>query len=103
MKVKATRTGYYNNKRQKPGSVFELVPYQKLDEKGKPVEKDGEPVIVSAAEQFSKNWMVEVKSKKYIEVDEEVEALEESEGDEPVKGKAKGGRPKKSTGDQEVI
>lgn len=92
MKVKALKTGYYNHKRQKPGSIFELEPYEVVDEKGK--EK-----IVSVEEQFSPRWMVKVVTKKFIEVDEEVHDDGEPEAQEGKKGKGK----KKSTGDEEVI
>ena len=50
MRVKATRTGYYNHKRMKPGQVFVLVPQKGID-------KDRKPIVVSPEKQFSAQWM----------------------------------------------
>lgn len=50
MKVRATAKGYYGHAIKMPGEVFELVPYEVKDEKGKTVK-------VSADEQFEDKWM----------------------------------------------
>jgi hypothetical protein len=53
MKVKATKNGYYDNKRRKEGAVFELAHPDK---------------------EFSHKWMEQVgpaKKKKAVEVEEE--------------------------------
>lgn len=44
--VKATGLGYYDHRRRREGDVFTLKPYQTRDGK-----------VVSAKQQFSKNWM----------------------------------------------
>lgn len=73
MRVKAKSLGYYANKRQRPGSVFNLVPYKHKN-------KDGVLVTVSAKEQFSKHWMVELKGKpKYQEPEDDLEDSHEDE------------------------
>jgi hypothetical protein len=50
MKVRATRIGYYGEKRRLEGEVFTLVPVKAKDEDGKQVE-------VSPEDQFSEKWM----------------------------------------------
>jgi hypothetical protein len=77
MKVKATRLGYYNNKRQPAGSVFSLVAYKKI--------VGGKEVVVSPKEQFSSSWMVEFKKDdkpaKGKKLDEESEDSDSISGD----------------------
>lgn len=53
MKVIATRLGYYNLIRQKPGSMFHMDEddYYKLDEKGKRMkDEDGKDIVCSWVE-----------------------------------------------------
>jgi hypothetical protein len=54
MKVRATRLGYYNHKRQREGAIFDLVPIKKRAEDGKGF------VIIPAEAQFSEKWMEKV-------------------------------------------
>lgn len=62
--VKALKDGYYDNKFISEGHVFVLheVKGKKLDEKGKLVDH-----VFSADDQFSANWMEEVKGKEMKE------------------------------------
>lgn len=50
MKVRATAKGYYAHQIRQPGEVFDLVPYDDVDDKGKKRK-------VSADEQFAASWM----------------------------------------------
>lgn len=89
MLVKATRLGYYNERRQKEGSVFKLVDKKyfvfevKKDKHGK-AEKDkaGKDVkvkvqkIIKAKDQYSMNWMEPVDEKEVsAEALEHIEAV----------------------------
>jgi hypothetical protein len=66
MLVKATRLGYYNDRRQPEGSVFKLVDKKKIllvDEKNKKtgkMEKVKKQETIKAEKQFSSNWMEKV-------------------------------------------
>lgn len=58
IRVRATRTGYYEHIRRREGDVFTLIPRRipVMDEDtGKPI--PGETRIYTAREQFSENWM----------------------------------------------
>jgi hypothetical protein len=89
MLVKATQLGYYNDRRQKEGSVFKLVDKKyfvledKKDKSGK-IEKDkaGKAVkvkvakVTKAKDQYSVNWMEPVdESEVAQEVLDHVEAV----------------------------
>lgn len=50
MRVRATKTGYYENERRRPGQIFTL---HTIVGRG----KDGKEISVSPEKQFSKNWM----------------------------------------------
>jgi hypothetical protein len=50
MRVIATRTGYYEHKRLKPGQEFVLVERKGLD-------KEGKKIVLSPEKQFSDKWM----------------------------------------------
>lgn len=75
MLVKATRLGYYNNKRIKEDTVFKLIDKKfsvmekKTDKAGKEILINGKSEMVTvnkvltAKEQFSPLWMVEVSEK----------------------------------------
>lgn len=105
MKVKATKTGYINHRRQKSDSIFELTDRYEVDE------QTGEKKLVATADaQFSPKWMKKVETKKYVEVDADTDPNDVEDHDDdghdhgPVKGKP--GRPKKkveATGNKEVI
>ena len=62
MKVKAIATGYFGNRRIKPGQVFEIkdlkVKKQVIDPKTK--QKVEKTITITAQEQFSDVWMVEL-------------------------------------------
>lgn len=73
MKVRALQLGYHDNKRRRPGDVFELVPYDGFlkDKQGNLTKHH-----FTAEEQFSNVWMEKladsavekvVKRKKQVE------------------------------------
>lgn len=57
MKVKATRTGFYNGKVRKEGDVFLLTQAEVKSESGKTDQKLSRE---ATERQFSKSWMVKV-------------------------------------------
>lgn len=64
MLVKATRLGYYNERRQQEGSVFKLVDkkrvvFEEKTVKGKK-EKVKKTIVVPAKDQFSASWMEKI-------------------------------------------
>jgi hypothetical protein len=76
MKVQATRLGFYNHKRRREGSVFRL----------------------RKSEDFSKQWMVELKGKQAkVEIEEELHVSPS------VQGQVARASHEPSTSDQEVI
>lgn len=68
MRVKATKTGFYNHIRRREGDVFTLIPVSTVerDEKGQ-VKFDATgnttPVVISPDKQFSPRWMEKVSNK----------------------------------------
>lgn len=64
MLVKATRLGYYNERRQPEGSVFKLIDKKKIVFEEKVVkgkkEKVKKTIIFAAKDQFSEKWMEKV-------------------------------------------
>lgn len=97
MRVKATRLGYFNNRRMRPGDVFEIIERKmKVMEKGKLVEK-----ILTVEDQFSAAWMEEV------DLPVTVKRIDDSEFDEqpaPAASPQLRGRFKKvGTASQSVI
>lgn len=64
MKVRATRKGYIYHQMREVGEVFDLKPVKhtvKLD-------KDGKPLVITPAEQFSEKWMVKVDKNAKSEI-----------------------------------
>lgn len=59
MKVQATQLGYYQHIRRKEGAIFDLVAV-----KGK--DKDGNPIVLTPEEQFSKKWMMKFEDEKPV-------------------------------------
>ena len=97
MKVKATRLGYWNHKRRKKGEVFELTDVYEENE-------EGEKKLVAKVEtQFSPKWMKKVETKRYVEVDEDVEEPGEKGKKAKSKIKTEDELPKQPTGNQDVI
>lgn len=87
MKVRATKLGYYEDKRRRPGEVFVLKPRQISyfnKKKGQLVHEE-----VSADQQFSKKWMEPVDGP----------APEQSEPEKPKKKASK----KKSVQEAETL
>jgi len=66
MLVKATRLGYYNDRRQPEDSVFKLIDKKKIvfvdvkDKKTGKMVKEKKVEIIKAASQFSDKWMVKM-------------------------------------------
>lgn len=63
MLVRATKLGYYDNKRRREGEVFELKSIKGKKKKGLIVEGD---IVLKPEDQFSSNWMEKVDSEKPV-------------------------------------
>ncbi len=98
MRVKALETGYYNHRRQKPGSVFDLIPVHTKDKKGK-------PIVMSAESQFSKKWMKKLDAKEETKKIEKPETKAEKKAREKAEKEAaeKAEKAGASTGDEDVL
>ena len=96
MKVKAIRDGYYNHKRRRVGEVFDLI-------EGKVKNERGEDEVLTAEKQFSKIWMKKIETKRYVEVDEEIDSDAVEEPKQKGKKKFKTGDELKTVSEEEVI
>lgn len=70
MKVKALKTGYYDNARRREGSVFEMA-----DHDYSPVDKKGNRLVNLDGTEYRPTWVVPVSKREVIEdeFDDEME------------------------------
>jgi len=71
MRVRATQTGFLNNRRYREGAVFELVERKYIKTTGRGRKRKKEELTFSAKDQFSEMWMEELDDKnRAVETDD---------------------------------
>jgi len=72
MKVRALKTGYFNNQRKKEGEVFELTPLLRI--------VNGKKTIIAGEKRFSNIWMEKIEERPVDVSRKEVNAKPKQEG-----------------------